>query len=225
VDLETGRGNAGMKNHLLRAELALIARAAASPASAGLAPGRSCRQYGTPVACTRSSNPATAPGSGSARSAHTPLSAGRPTPVTMATARHPAAPRHQAARGSDAATSQPAQQPPCRHRRPPQHRTGHRRLRLPPTAAGRSTGIHPSSPTPAALRCPAGIARSAQHRASPRRLPGVPIANENRLVVPDALATTIKSTSSATRRRPLAWRRRTTASGAGAVTYIWGRPS
>jgi hypothetical protein len=48
----------------------------------------------------------------------------------------------------------------------------------------------------------------------------VPIANEERLVVPDALATTIKSTSSATRRRPLAWRRRTTVSGVGAVTHI-----
>ncbi len=47
-----------------------------------------------------------------------------------------------------------------------------------------------------------------------------PIANENRLVVPDTLGTTIKLTSSASRRGPLARRQRTTASGAGAVTYI-----
>ena len=48
----------------------------------------------------------------------------------------------------------------------------------------------------------------------------VPIANENRLVVPDTLGTTIKLTSSASRRCPLAWRQQTTARGAGAVTYI-----
>jgi hypothetical protein len=54
---------------------------------------------------------------------------------------------------------------------------------------------------------PAGTA------SSPRRAPSVPIANENRLVVPDTLGTTIKSTSSATRTRPLAGRRWATASG------------
>jgi hypothetical protein len=39
-------------------------------------------------------------------------------------------------------------------------------------------------------------------------------------VVPDILGTTIKLTSSASWGSPLAWRQRTTASGAGAVTYI-----
>src|SRR6266496_6522014 len=47
--------------------------------------------------------------------------------------------------------------------------------------------------------------------------PSMPIAYEDRLVVP---GTTIKLTSSACWRGPLAWRQRTTASGAGAVTYI-----
>ena len=43
------------------------------------------------------------------------------------------------------------------------------------------------------------------------RHPDVPIANENRLVVADALGTTIKSTSMAGWRCPLPWRRRATA--------------
>src|SRR5262249_38431146 len=51
-----------------------------------LAPGRSCRQYGRPAALTRSSSPPTASGSGSARSAQTPLSVGTPTPLTPAIA-------------------------------------------------------------------------------------------------------------------------------------------
>src|SRR5262249_49143461 len=46
----------------------------------------SCRQYGRPAALTRSSSPPTASGSGSARSAQTPLSVGTPTPLTQAIA-------------------------------------------------------------------------------------------------------------------------------------------
>src|SRR5262249_48736996 len=72
----------------------LIARAAASSASAAPAPGRSCRQYGRPAALTRSSSPPTASGSGSARSAQTPLSVGTPTPLTPAIA--PPSPSTQA---------------------------------------------------------------------------------------------------------------------------------
>jgi hypothetical protein len=50
---------------------------------------------------------------------------------------------------------------------------------------------------------------------------GVPIANENRLVVTDALGTTIKSTSMAIWRCPLAWRQASYGSGAVAVTSIY----
>jgi hypothetical protein len=60
---------------------------------------------------------------------------------------------------------------------------------------------------------PPGRPRSAQQRTSQRRAPSVPIASENRLVVSDGLATTIKVTSSATWRCPLAGRRWATASG------------
>jgi len=69
-------------------------------------------------------------------------------------------------------------------------------------------------------------AHSMNRPASPEAHPAaaggrsVPIANENRLVVPDTLGTTIKLTSSASWRGPLAWRQRATASGAGVVTYI-----
>jgi len=49
---------------------------------------------------------------------------------------------------------------------------------------------------------PPGRTRSAQQRASRRRAPGVPIANEDRLVVPDVLATAIKSASSVAREVP-----------------------
>ena len=49
----------------------------------------------------------------------------------------------------------------------------------------------------------------------------MPIANENRLVVPDTLGTLIKLTSSGFLDGPrLAWRQRTTASGTGAVTHL-----
>jgi hypothetical protein len=55
-------------------------------------------------------------------------------------------------------------------------------------------------------------------RGSPRPIPlrrrrSVPIANADRLVLPDTLGTTIKLSSSASRRCLLAWRQRTTASG------------
>jgi hypothetical protein len=49
----------------------------------------------------------------------------------------------------------------------------------------------------------------------------VPIANENRLVVPDALATTIKTASPASWRCTLAWCWPATASETGAVAYIY----
>jgi hypothetical protein len=52
-----------------------------------------------------------------------------------------------------------------------------------------------------------------------------PIANGDRLVLPDTLGTTIKLTSLATWRCPLAWPRPATASGTGAVAYIYGLPS
>jgi len=58
-----------------------------------------------------------------------------------------------------------------------------------------------------------------------RRRRSVPIAYGDRLVVPDALATTIKLTSSATRRRPLAWRRRDMVNGTGAVAHIYRGPA
>jgi hypothetical protein len=56
---------------------------------------------------------------------------------------------------------------------------------------------YPQRGQPCQRRHPPGRARSAQPRASPRRVPGVPIAYENRLAVADALATTIKLASSA----------------------------
>jgi hypothetical protein len=62
--------------------------------------------------------------------------------------------------------------------------------------AGRSDGAERRARAGAYHRCPAGSA--------PRH-PGVPSANEDRLVVTDALGTTIKSTSMATWRCPLAW--------------------
>src|SRR6266487_4006509 len=57
--------------------------------------------------------------------------------------------------------------------------------------------------------------RRARRPVRPQRRRSVPIAYEDRLVVPDTLGTTIKLTSSASWRGPLAWRQRTTASGAG----------
>jgi len=65
-----------------------------------------------------------------------------------------------------------------------------------------------------------GYTRPAAISSAPRRpraAPGVPIAYEDRLVVPDTLGTTIKLSFL---EGPLAWRQRTTANGAGAVTYI-----
>src|SRR5690348_2011056 len=50
----------------------------------------------------------------------------------------------------------------------------------------------------------------------PRRRRSVPIANEDRLVVPDMLGTTIKLSFL---EGPAPWRQRTTASGAGTVTF------
>src|SRR5262245_66410077 len=72
---------------------------------------------------------------------------------------------------------------------------------------------------------PPGRAQSVQHPREPAPLaPKVPTANEDRLAVADILGTTIKLTSSATWRRPLAWRQRATASGAGAVS-LYRRPA
>jgi hypothetical protein len=56
------------------------------------------------------------------------------------------------------------------------------------------------------------------HPAAGRR--SVPISNEHRLVVADALGTTIKSTSMTSWRCPLAWRRRATAAGRRCDVYI-----
>jgi hypothetical protein len=66
---------------------------------------------------------------------------------------------------------------------------------------------------------PPGRTRSAQQRASRRRAPGVPIANEDRLVVPNTLGTTIKLTSSASW-GPLSWRQRTQPAGRCCHLYI-----
>ncbi len=60
--------------------------------------------------------------------------------------------------------------------------------------------MHPPGRTRSAQRAPVGAALK------------VPIADEDRLVEPDTLGTTIKLTSPASWGSPLAWRRRTTAS-------------
>jgi hypothetical protein len=67
--------------------------------------------------------------------------------------------------------------------------------------------------------------RSAQQRSSPRRAPGVPIANGERLVVPGTLGTAIKSTRSTAwrpaRMVPAGYRQQDRYCG----LYIWGLPS
>src|SRR2546430_7850168 len=62
-----------------------------------------------------------------------------------------------------------------------------------------------------------GVNRAADQLPAWRR--NVPIANEDRLVEPDRLGTTIKLSFP---EGPLAWRQRATASGAGAATSIRG---
>jgi hypothetical protein len=69
-------------------------------------------------------------------------------------------------------------------------------------------------------------ARSMKRPASRRPIPpqrrrSVPISNEHHLAEPDTLGTTIKL-SFLDWRGPLAWRQRTTTSGAGTVTSIYG---
>ena len=72
------------------------------------------------------------------------------------------------------------------------------------------------------MRRPGAISSAPRQ---PCAVPGVPIAYENRLVVPDTLGTTIKLISSASWRGPLTWRQRTTASGAVlSPIYRTGRP-
>jgi len=69
--------------------------------------------------------------------------------------------------------------------------------------------MHPPGRTRSAQRAPVGAALK------------VPIADEDRLVEPDTLGSTIKLTSSASWGSPLAWRRRTTASRRRVLSPIY----
>jgi hypothetical protein len=75
---------------------------------------------------------------------------------------------------------------------------------------GRPINFRRARPCP---RCPSSTAPRAVRLDGPQWCRSVPSANEDRLAVPDALATTIKITRSAAWGCPRAWHRRATASG------------
>jgi hypothetical protein len=89
--------------------------------------------------------------------------------------------------------------------------------------ACRYSGRVPASRLPVVPPDAHSMNRPASPEAHPRRGAGrsVPITYEDHLVVPDALATTIKTTSPAAWRCTLAWCWPATASEAGAVAYIY----